>query len=447
LAGTDDDVEPGAPATRAGAVRDWLDDLLERFPALGRLQAQLTGKRVPFQVGLAPAECGVACLTMVLGYHRKWVDVEEVRARLDARQGTDAQHVIAVARQFGLVGRAVSVASDEFRYLDPGSILYWNFNHFVVFERERRWGITILDPLAGRREIPSDEVRKHFTGIALTFEPGADFQHGGRRRSHFRRFLVDVLKDFSLAGRILFTSLVVQVLSLSLPFFTGMAVESVIPRSDRQLLLILCLSLAGVVGAFLLATLVRAHLIVFWQARLDARLNTSLMSHLLSLPYDFFQSRSRAEIAYRLESANALREGLTGAVVSAVLDGVMVLLYAGLVFWMNLRLGGVVTLLALLQVLTFALYWRREQVAAAEVVITTARSHTVASDLVDAIETVKAQSLERRASQYWVRAFVDSENAQIKRNQLNAWAEGLSATIRVGSPLVVLALGTQLVID
>ena len=60
------------------------------------------------------------------------------------------------------------------------TILHWEFQHFVVLARvDRRW-VEIVDPAVGPRKVPIDEVRRAFTGVALTFEPNELFQKQGR---------------------------------------------------------------------------------------------------------------------------------------------------------------------------------------------------------------------------------------------------------------------------
>src|SRR5205823_2850519 len=57
--------------------------------------------------------------------------------------------------------------------------------HFVVWEGSgRRFGrpvVFINDPAGGRRTVPVAEFDTSFTGVVLTFAPGADFRRGGRR--------------------------------------------------------------------------------------------------------------------------------------------------------------------------------------------------------------------------------------------------------------------------
>ena len=143
-------------------------------PALASALKRLGGgrnKRVPYVQQVEAADCGAACLAMVLAYHGKAVSLDRVRAAAGTNRGTDALGIVRAAEQFGVRGRGVQVDIGELRHLSRGAILHWGFNHFVVLERVRRNAADIVDPAAGRRRIPIDKLRRYFTGVALLFEP------------------------------------------------------------------------------------------------------------------------------------------------------------------------------------------------------------------------------------------------------------------------------------
>src|SRR5262249_42091119 len=145
--------------------------LAERFPAVGRLGRR--GRRIPVVQQLAATECGAACLTMVLAYHGKSVPLEDVRETCSVnRDGVNALTLLNAGSFYGLRGRGAKVDIDELQLLEPGAILHWRFNHFVVFERLRRKTVDIIDPALGRRRVAMEDFRREYTGVALLLEPG-----------------------------------------------------------------------------------------------------------------------------------------------------------------------------------------------------------------------------------------------------------------------------------
>ena len=125
--------------------------LVRRFPALERLRERWRG--IPEVRQLSVTDCGAACLAMVLGYHGREISLDEAREVTGSgRDGVNARLLLDCGRKLGLRGRAASIDLDQLPYLPPASILHWDFNHYVVFERMAGTGCTSSIPLrAGGR--------------------------------------------------------------------------------------------------------------------------------------------------------------------------------------------------------------------------------------------------------------------------------------------------------
>src|SRR6187431_1803211 len=110
--------------------------LAERLPALARVGAK---REIPFISQLEWSDCGAACLTMVLHFHGKEVDLMDVRKALSvSRDGVTARAIVEGATRFGLIATGVRADIDQLAVLPRGTILHWEFNHFVVLDRVLR---------------------------------------------------------------------------------------------------------------------------------------------------------------------------------------------------------------------------------------------------------------------------------------------------------------------
>jgi ATP-binding cassette subfamily B protein len=257
-----------------------------RFPALLRLGSLGRSDRVPFVQQLTGTECGAACLTMVLGYHGKNVRLEEVRDATGVdRDGTNAQAILDAARWYGLRGRGVTLEIDQLEYLDPGTILHWEFRHFVVFEEVRRDVVHIVDPAVGRRKVPMAEFRRSFTGVALLLEPGEHFEESGKGGVRIWHYIRQVLGRTGHLPRIAVTSLLLQLFALSIPILTGALVDRVVPRADEHLLLVVGVGLGALVIFYFLSSMIRAHLLLHLRTLLDVRMTLGFLDHMVDLPY------------------------------------------------------------------------------------------------------------------------------------------------------------------
>jgi ABC-type bacteriocin/lantibiotic exporter with double-glycine peptidase domain len=417
------------------------------FPALERLGASGRMRRIPFIQQMAAADCGAACLAMVLTYYGKPVRLDEVRdAAGVGRDGVHAQALLQAARWFGLRGRGVRLEMDDLDFLEAGSVLHWQFNHFVVFERLRKDAVDIVDPAFGQRRVPLDEFRKLFTGVALLFEPGDMFEPEKASQRPLPRLLRQVLARTGLWARIGITSLFLQLFALALPVLTGVVVDRVIPRSDYHLLLVLGIG-AGVLMLFqLLAALIRGHLLLHMRTHLDARMTLNFLEHLLALPYAFFQRRSAGDLMLRLNSNTVIREILTGGALSALIDGTLVSLYLIVMVIASRTLAALAVGLAALQVLVFLMTKSKQRILMSQGLETQARSQSYQVEMLTGIETLKAMGAEQRSAEYWSHLFVNDLNVSLRRGSLDASVEAVSGTLKVLSPLVILGWGALAVL-
>ncbi len=406
-------------------------------------------QEIPYFQQTTRADCGAACMTMVLASFGKEVPMREVRDVMGvARDGANASQILAAADWYGLRTRAVRVTEVEnLADLPSRSILHWQFHHFVVLDRTTGEGAWVVDPASGRRLVTWSELRVAFTGIAITIEPAAGFTSEERRRSGgLGRYLRQLLRESSTLGRVLGTSVLLQALALALPFLTGMVVDRVVPRGDVGLLGILALGLAGVVAFHFLAALTRARLLLRLRVQLDSRMTLDFLDHLVDLPYPFFQQRSAGDLMARLNSNATVREILTSGALSGALDGMLVSLYLIIVLAVHPILGLIVLALGALRVLLFLALRRRHQELTSRSLQVEAASRSYQVEMLAGIETLKSLGAERRAVEHWSNLFADELNVALQRGRLSAMFDSVLAALTIASPFAILIYGALEVI-
>jgi ABC-type bacteriocin/lantibiotic exporter with double-glycine peptidase domain len=402
-------------------------------------------RRVPFIAQTAASDCGSACLAMSLATHGKHVPLDDVRAVTGlSRHGLDAQRLLAAAAHFGLRGRGVHLRTpDDLAYLDAGSILHWEFRHFVVLERAEKSGAWIVDPAQGRRFATRAQLDRALTGVALTLEPGPEFATGGSRRTPLLgRYLKRVLGHDAALVRVLLASVLVQLFALALPLLTRLVVDRVVPHADRQLFWILAAGAAMLIGFSALASFIRGQVLLALRTRLDAQLTTDFLEHLVHLPFSFFQQRSTGDLMMRVASNSTIREILTSAVLSGALDGLMVVSYLVLLLVADVHLGFVVAGLAVLRVAILIGAMRRRQRLTSEQLQAQSAAQSYEVQLLSGIEAVKACGAERRAVDTWSHLFIRQLNLSLARGRLDVLVTALLDALGLASPLIVLLYGS-----
>jgi ATP-binding cassette subfamily B protein len=405
-------------------------------------------KRIPYIPQLELSDCGAACLAMVLAHHGSTVALQEIREVTGTgRDGVDALRILDAARHFGLEGRGVRADLDELVHLPPASILHWEFDHFVVFERLRRGHVDMVDPAVGRVRLPLATVGRAFTGAAVIFEPTRDLRAGSASRGGVLRHLRPVVQQSAALRRVLVVSVLLRVFALALPLLTAAVVNDVAPAGDGHLLAVVSAAMAAMVAYHVVGTFLRARLLLQLRTAVDVQMTLGFMGHLVDLPYAFFLTRSAGDLMTRLRSNSTVREILTTGAISTILDGGFAVLYLVALLALSPAMGALALGLAALQATVLVTARRRNQRLMAQSLHAEARSQSYVYQVLAGIEVLKAAGAERRAVDHWSGLFVEEVDVANARGRLDAVVGAVTAGLRLGAPLALLAIGTSQVLD
>ncbi|MCA9664986.1 MAG: peptidase domain-containing ABC transporter [Myxococcales bacterium] len=425
--------------------------LLARFPGLRRLA--LTGgkpqRNIRFIQQPAATDCGAASLAMCLGLHGREVTLEEMRALLKVdRGGTDAISLVQGARAQKLRARPQRIDDlANLANLPRGSILHWEFNHWVVFDSVQKGGVVIFDPALGKRLIPTAKMGRSFTGIAISLEPTDEFEPQAAAKRGVLTFLRKIIRDTNLLSRIITTSLLIQVFGLIIPLITGMLVDTVVPRQDMNLLFVLAIGATMLVLFHFAASFLRAHLLLAFQTKLDTRMTLEFLEHLVDLPYGFFQRRTAGDLMMRLNSNTEIREILMGGFISGVLDGFLVFIYLLLILFTSVKLGLIVVGLGAIRITLYLFTRKRLKDLAAATLTESTAAQSYQVQLLNGIETLKASGAEHRAVSHWTNLFVNLANVNLDRGRLDAVLHSVGGALYIGAPVIILIAGGAMVLS
>ncbi|MBL0217071.1 MAG: peptidase domain-containing ABC transporter [Myxococcales bacterium] len=440
---TDDQThrDPNEPGPASAAAPEDL------FPSLKRLAHARRRGRVPFVQQTEAADCGAACLTMVLRFLGRELSLDEVREAIGSgRDGADAATIVHGSEWFGLRGRGLSLDVEMLKFLPRGSILHWEFSHFVVLERVTKHGAEIVDPARGTRKIPWKQLRESFTGVALVFEVTEKFEKRKAGAGRLTWYLQQLFGQRRLLARIAVTSLLLRAFALAMPLLTAMVVDRVVPRGDAQLLVVIAGGVGGVLVFQALTNLIRTHLFLQLRTNLDTRLTLGFVDYLARLPFDFFQRRSAGDLMMRVNNNATIRELLTSNTLSALLDGVLVIIYLALIIVLAPVMAAIVGVLALVQITVFLLSRGRYRELQARALDAQARSQSYLVELFAGMATLKACAAEGRAVERWSNLYIDELNVSLERGRVSAMIDGIVGLLSSASPVIILVVGALMVI-
>jgi len=289
--------------------------------------------RTPTVLQMEAVECGAAALGIVLGYHGRFVPLEELRVACGiSRDGSLASNVLKAARRFGLTAKGYKYELRELHKLKPPFIVFWNFNHFLVVEGFRRGKVYLNDPATGPRKVTDEEFDLAFTGVVLVFEKSPEF-----RRAYQKPTVLGGLRRRLSGSRAALLYVVLATLCLALPnaiipVFTLVYVDHFLVSGKQNWLKPLLLIMAITVIVKAVVTHLQQHSLLRLEIKLSLTSSANFFWHVLRLPMDFFSQRLAGEIGSRIEVNDQIASVLANDLATNMVSLLLVGLYATLMF-------------------------------------------------------------------------------------------------------------------
>lgn len=391
--------------------------------------------RTPLILQAEAAECGLACLAMVAGYHGLRIDMPTLRRRFSVSlKGITLKGLMGIGDQVGFDMRPLRGEIDEVEELLLPAILHWDLNHFVVLTKVARGPqgrrFHIHDPARGRRILRSKELSEHFTGVALELTPSERFQARTQISALRISQLWSKLTGFwGTLRNVLLLSIVLQLVALAMPFYLQLAVDTAFPSFDKDLLLMLALGFGGLMAISVLTSWLRALILVSLSSSLSYQIVLNLNRHMLRLPLSWFEKRHVGDVISRFGSTQSISQLLSQGLVSAIIDGLMAFLTLGLMFVYSPLLAGVAfitwTLFAALK-LGFLHAMRMRNI---DSITRAAKENSAFIESVRGIAAIKAFGQEANRHRIWRDLKADAVNAQIRLGRLTAAFDALGQVI------------------
>lgn len=396
------------------------------------------------------SECGLACLAMVASYHGLNIDLVTIRRRFpQSLQGTSLRNLIDIATAFNMVPRAVKVSLASLPSLGLPAILHWNLNHYVVLERVERTRVLIHDPDVGSIWYALDDASLYFTGVALELRPANDFFPGNLTKKLKLSDLWEGLKGFAGAGsQIILLSLFIEAFLLASPYFTQIAIDSVLPAMDSDLLVVLAMSFGCFVLFSAVALALRGLITTSLGAQLGFGISANIGRRLFRLPLSWFEKRKIGDVLSRFLSVVPIQKTLTEGALVGIVDGslVVVTLLMMLVYSVKLALVTIICcgLYLLVRSIIVLKLRKAQQVALA------ARAKEQ-SFLIESIQGVLSTRLSGKDSyrhSLWQSNLADAVNADIRISRLTIWNSTANFAIFGIENIIVIAVGiSQIIYD
>lgn len=349
-------------------------------------------------------DCGAACLATICRQYGLKTPITKIRevAGTDT-QGTNGYGVIKAAEQLGFSAKGVRGNKEAFFSEFPlpaiahivvdGTLL-----HYVVIHKITKKKVTIADPAKGIVKYKPEEFFKLWTGVLILMVPNQSFKKGKETKGLFERFFYLLKPQKALLLQVFCASLIYTVLGILGAFYMKELLDSILPYGLMKTLHILSL---GVIGLYVFQVILngfRAHLLLYLSQSLDIALLLGYYEHILKLPMNFFGTRKVGEIISRFQDAGHVRDAISGATLTIMIDTFMVIVGGIILYMQNSLLFGITFIVALLYGVIVVSFNKTLRKGNQKEMEDNAQLTSYLVESLNGIQTVKAFNAERKVN-------------------------------------------------
>ncbi len=409
-------------------------------------------------------DCGAACLATISkqnGYNIGITKIREV-AGTD-KQGTSAYGVIKAAEKLGFSAKGVKGDKEAFFSEFPlpciaHVIVDGSLMHYVVIHKITKKQVIIADPAVGivklkteeffgEKHIEGNEHQYQWTGILILLVKNETFKKGDETMGLFGRFFRLLLPQKKLLIHIFVASLLYTILGIFGAFYFKALVDDVLPDALTKTLTTLSVGIILLNVFKVLLNAFRSHLLLYLSQKLDIALLLGYYRHILKLPMNFFGTRKVGEIISRFNDAGKVRDAISGATLTIMIDTLMAIGGAIILYNQNSKMFGITLIMVVLYIIIVCVFNKMYERLNRKQMEDNAQLTSYLVESLNGIQTIKAYNAERKADKETEIKFVKLLKSIFNLSLTSNIQESLKAFVELVGGVVVLWVGAISVIN
>jgi NHLM bacteriocin system ABC transporter peptidase/ATP-binding protein len=412
------------------------------------IEKQARPVTVPTVLQMESVECGAAALSIILGYFGKFVPLEKLRIACGvSRDGLKATNIIKAAKEFGLESKGYAKSLEKLMQIQTPAIIFWNFNHFLVLEGFTKNKVYLSDPAQGRYHVTHQEFDEAYTGVVLTFNPSATFEKGNEKRGLMASLASRISNSKGSILYIIIASLFLVIPGLVIPSFMQIFIDKYLINGYSGFVMPLLL----IMGATLIINAVLVYLQQYYLLKLETKLSLTTSSkflwHVFHLPIAFFTQRYSGEIGNRVSLNDKVAKLLSGNLANSVLNVIVVIFYALLMFSYDVFLTMIGIFMAVLNVVVLKYVSRARKDGNRRLDNETGKLLGTTTSGISMIETLKASGRENDFFANWVGYLAKVMNSQQELGWLTIRLNTLPPLLTSLTTTLILGIGALRIMD
>lgn len=420
-------------------------------------------------------DCGAACLAMIAAWHGRKMPIAMVRELTKTdRTGTNIYGLVDGAAKIGLQANALSGSETELLDgIKSGEISFpfvahvvtnEGMLHFIVVFGRKNNRFLIGDPAIGKEYWQIQELFEHWTGYVVTFTKTPEFRSENLKKGSFRKFFALLQGQYTKLVGSLFLSLPIAMIGIAGAFVFKIVIDQFsVQRGYKtgnatafaELLDHIDLTDIGIIFIAIIALyllqailqIIRGYLMVAIAQKIDVRLTMGYYNHLIDLPVSALSVRQTGEYLSRFSDIDTIRNAISSATLTLVLDTLMVFA-CGIILYNQNRLMFFVSLLLIFIYAGIVLCYRKPVERANRAAMeSNAVVQSYFKETIDGVATIKSACAEKQIKEKTESKFQRFLEAAVHNSILSMTQDVLADSVELIGTIIILWIGFGFVVS
>ena len=397
-------------------------------------------------------DCGPACLAAIFRKYDLKVSIAKIRdiAGTD-RQGTSAYGLVKVIEYYGFQQKVVEADKTALTSKLPlpaiaHVVIDNSLLHYVVITKVKGDTVVVSDPAKGIVKYKKEEFLKIWTNVLILIAPTIKSQKGNKKQSTLLSFFCLLISQKWLLLRIFILSMILTSIGIITSFYYQILMDNIVPSSSLEMLnyvsvITLCLFFVQVGLNFL-----RGFLIVKLEQNIDIPIMLGYYNHALILPMKFYSMRDTGEIISRFNDASSIRDIVSEASLTIMMDTIMAVVGAVVLFNSNKLLFLISVVMLILYGIIVFIYNKPIKKINRKIMEMNSKVTSQFIETINGIETIKAFNQEENEKEKTDKLYRKFLKRVFNGGVLSLSQQTVTMFVAVVGELVILWVGAMYVI-
>lgn len=367
------------------------------------------------------------------------------------RQGTSACGLVKVIEHYGFEQKVVEADKNALTQKLPlpaiaHVVIDNTLLHYVVITKIKDNTVVVSDPAKGSVRYKKEDFLKIWTNVLILIAPTKESQKGNKKQSTLLSFFCLLISQKWLLLRIFILSMILTSIGIITSFYYQVLMDNIVPSSSLEMLnyvsvITLCLFFVQIGLNFF-----RGLLIVKLEQNIDIPIMLGYYNHALILPMKFYSMRDTGEIISRFNDASSIRDIVSEASLTIMMDTIMAVVGAVVLFNSNRLLFLISVVMLILYGIIVFVYNKPIKKINRKIMEMNSKVTSQFVETINGIETIKAFNQEDNEKEKTDKLYKKFLKKVFNGGVLSLSQQTITMFVAVVGELVILWVGVAYVI-